>query len=271
MLTRMVRVMLRWPLLRRLFWRRWYQALTKRRQQSDFVFMNYGYIILNESEVAPALEPVHEAQRNWIQLYHHVVSKADIAGKQVLEVGSGRGGGAAYVHHYLKPAEMLGLDLASRAVEFSNRVHVADGLSYLQGDAEDLPLEDSSRDVVVNVESSHCYGSMRKFLAEVSRVLRPGGYFCYADLRTVEGAATLRQELEATGMNIVRQEDLAPNVMAALREDNAMKRDYIQKEAPKWLQEPLETFAGVEGSAIWRGLESGGTLYPHYLMQKPVA
>lgn len=271
MITWLVRVLLRWPPLRRLFWRRWYQALTKRQQQSDFVFMNYGYLILDGSEVAPDLDEEHEPQRNWIQLYHHVASKANMTGKQVVEVGSGRGGGAAYLHRYLKPADMLGIDLASRAVDFSNRVHGADGLTYMQGDAEALPLEDASCDVVVNVESSHCYGSMPKFLAEVSRILRPGGYFCYADLRTVDGAAVLHKQLEATGMTILHRGDLAENVLAALREDNAMKLDYIHEVAPKWLWEPLETFAGVEGSAIWRGLESGDTVYPHYLAQKPAA
>jgi SAM-dependent methyltransferase len=40
-----------------------------------------------------------------------------------------------------------------------------------------------SFDAVINVEASHCYPSLPRFLAEVARVLRPGGHFLYADVR----------------------------------------------------------------------------------------
>ena len=60
------------------------------------------------------------------------------------------------------------------------------GLSALgvgtSGDAESLPFGDEMFDAVVNVESSHCYGSTPAFLAQVKRVLRCGGHFLFADL-----------------------------------------------------------------------------------------
>ena len=269
MITRIVRLMLRRPRLRRFFWRRWYQFLARRQPQHDWVFMNYGYVILNGGETPPRLDGEHEAQRNWIQLYHHVASGADLSGKRLLEVGSGRGGGAAYVHRYLGPAETVGIDLAPAAVAFSNRVHGGDGLSYRQGDAENLPLAEASFDVVLNVESSHCYGSMPRFLSEVRRVLRPGGYFCYADLRRKEDLAGLQADLAGNGLRLVREENIAPNVLAALKQDNLLKREYIRAHAPRWLWDPLNTFAGIEGSAIWRGLEEGTTIYHCAVLQKP--
>jgi ubiquinone/menaquinone biosynthesis C-methylase UbiE len=45
----------------------------------------------------------------------------------------------------------------------------------VHGDAENLPFPQVSFDAVINVESAHCYGSIERFLAEVHRVLRPGG------------------------------------------------------------------------------------------------
>src|SRR5437016_10678551 len=73
---------------------------------------------------------------------------------------------------------MVGIDLSDKAVDFCNQNYAIDALSFRQGDAENLPLSDASVDVVVNLESSHCYGSMDRFLSEVYRVLRPGGIFC---------------------------------------------------------------------------------------------
>jgi ubiquinone/menaquinone biosynthesis C-methylase UbiE len=47
-----------------------------------------------------------------------------------------------------------------------------------------MPFPDASFDAVINVESSHCYPSMGRFLSEVHRVLRPRGSLLFADLRT---------------------------------------------------------------------------------------
>ena len=62
----------------------------------------------------------------------------------------------------------------------------AQGLSYVQADAENLPFDDASFDVVINVESSHCYPHIDRFLSEVRRVLAPGGCFGIVDFRKVD-------------------------------------------------------------------------------------
>ena len=53
----------------------------------------------------------------------------------------------------------------------------------MHGNAESLPFADESFDAVINVEASHGYPDFPRFLAEVARVLRPGGHFLYADFR----------------------------------------------------------------------------------------
>ena len=49
------------------------------------------------------------------------------------------------------------------------------GLDFVHGDAESLPFSDGSFDAVINVEASHAYPRLTRFLEEVVRVLRPGG------------------------------------------------------------------------------------------------
>jgi ubiquinone/menaquinone biosynthesis C-methylase UbiE len=56
-------------------------------------------------------------------------------------------------------------------------------LTFVQGDAENLPFPDASFDIVVNVESSHTYPHFDRFAAEVRRVLRQGGRFVITDFR----------------------------------------------------------------------------------------
>jgi ubiquinone/menaquinone biosynthesis C-methylase UbiE len=54
-------------------------------------------------------------------------------------------------------------------------------LSFIKGDAEALAFDAGSFGAVINIESSHCYGSMETFLANAKRVLCQKGYFLYAD------------------------------------------------------------------------------------------
>jgi ubiquinone/menaquinone biosynthesis C-methylase UbiE len=144
--------------------------------------MNYGYSPRATATCAPALEPSDEADRLSIQLYDHTLGDADLRGADVLEVGSGRGGGASYIARYRHPRTMTGLDFSERAVVLCTKHRQAPGLRFVRGDAQSMPFPDGFFDAVVNVESSHCYRSVDMFLAEVNRVLRPDGTLFFADL-----------------------------------------------------------------------------------------
>ena len=129
------------------------------------------------------LAPEDEPNRYCIQLYHRTATQADLGGKQVLEVSSGHGGGAAYLVRTLRPAAYTGLDYNPDGVAFAQKRHHLPGLEFVHGNAENLPFPDESFDAVINVEASHAYPHFDRFLPEMVRVLRPGGHFLYADFR----------------------------------------------------------------------------------------
>ena len=231
--------------------------------------MNYGYIDDNPGAPKLTLDPKEEPERYCIQLYHKVVSAVDIEGKDILEVGSGRGGGSAYIAKYLKPASVKGVDIAENNVGFSNSRHKLPNLSYSVGDAENLPFEDGSFFAVVNVESSHGYGSIPKFLKEVRRVLESEGYFLFTDLRPADGMLVLREQLKDSGMDLIEEEDIGANVLKALDADSERKLKLIGNRVPKFLSNSFMDFAGIRGSKIWTSLESGATEYLRVVLQKP--
>ena len=176
------------PLLRRLLWRWWYGRLASKHQSGDWTFMNYGFAPPDGATLA--LDPADESDRYCIQLYHRVASAADLAGREVLEVGSGRGGGASYIARNLRPAKITGADFSPQAVALCQKRHATvANLAFTVGDAEQLPFPAASFDAVVNVESSHCYGHIERFFAEAARVLRPGGHFLYTDFRPASEVA----------------------------------------------------------------------------------
>ena len=253
--------------IKKLLWRWWYQFLAGLHRTGDWSFMNYGYAAIPTAPIA--LDARDEANRYSVQLYHAVVNGANLKNLRVLEVGSGRGGGAAYIKQYHKPAEMVGVDFSAKAVALCNEVYNIPGLSFVQGDAEDLPFEDNSFDAVINVESSHCYGSVDAFLNQVRRVLRPGGYFLYADFRDVKKQDNWRKQIDDSGLNLINETNITANVVAALDADDERKTHLINKLVPKLLLGSFKDFSGVKGSAIYNEFRAGVTPYLRFLLQKP--
>lgn len=254
------------PRRRRLFWKRSYDLLALGWRDPGWRFMNYGYLS-PETEAALAAEP--PLDRASLGLYHQAVAGLPLAGARLLEIGSGRGGGAAWLARRPGVAGVVGVDLSPATVARARRLHQgAAGLAFRTGDAEALPFPAASFDAVVNIESSHCYGSMPRFLAEVARVLRPGGWFSWADLRSPDMIPALDAAFAAAGLETLAERDLTEGVLAALAAMEAQKRQVIDRYGP--LRPLLAQFAGLEGSMIRRRLASGDVRYLARRCRKPL-
>ncbi len=255
-----------WPWFRKWTKHQMYQLMAGYYVQDDWTFMNYGYVSM-DNEAGVALDAQDEPNRTCIQLYHHVVETVDLRGLDVLEVGSGRGGGAAYVKKYLKPRAMIGIDYSSRAVELCRR-QCHDGLSFVVGDAERLPFASGSFDAVINIESAHCYRSLDVFFAQVQRVLRSGGYFLFADFCPRSGLAELDAQLGRSGLELVRRKHITPQIVRALDVDHTRRMNLIARHSPRLLTRLMQQFAGVRGSEIYEQFSREKTVYQSFVLQK---
>ena len=256
------------PRLRRLLARRIYEFFANRYRTREWTFMNYGYVPLDPAHGAPRLDEADEPDRSSIALYNHVAGAVSLEGKDALEVGCGRGGGSSFIARYLHPRSMTGVDFAERAILFCRQAHPVTGLSFAWGDAEKLPFADGSFDAVVNVESSHCYGSMATFLAEVRRVLRPRGSFLFADFRPVEQEAAFRAELLGSRMDLLRETDITANVLASL-ESGEGRRLYLMKTALRGIMKNyFHELVGEPGSSFFEQMRTGIIRYFSFMLQK---
>ncbi len=229
--------------------------------------MNYGY------SPEPTDPPIALAEGTIqvypTQMYHYLAIKTPLEGKTVLEVGSGRGGGANYLAQTMKPKEYIGMDLAQNAVDLANGLHKLPNLKFVQGSAESIPLPDNSVDVVLNVESCHAYGSVPKFLSEVKRVLRPQGVFLMVDFRnSQENMTILKHDLANTHMQLVEEQNITNNVIRAIEAEDATKRKRIEECVPKRWQKLFSDFAGVAGSRFHLTLKDGTRSYYRFHLVK---
>ncbi|MEM7224652.1 MAG: class I SAM-dependent methyltransferase [Pseudomonadota bacterium] len=222
---------------------------------------NFGYAPADgDGDERYQLQMYREIHR----LYHHCAQTN--GPERLLEVSCGRGGGLAQLVTLWDPTPFsVGLDFSVNALEFCRRRYLKTGDPwFVAGSAVELPFEDASFDVIVNVEASHVYSDVPDFLREVYRVLRPHGAFLYADYRRPHHAEDLEQLLRETGFDGSFR-DITDNVIQSCELDSERRRRLIQSTAPwfiRWLTGPrLKSYARLKGSAKLGRFQSREQIY----------
>lgn len=129
-----------------------------------------------------------------------VVEAAALTGtERVLDVATG-GGHTAFA---LAPhaAEVVALDLTQEMLTVAQKEAVKrhlDAIRFQKGDAQSLPFEDGSFDVVACRFAAHHFPHVRQAVQEWARVLKPGGKLVLVDSASPEEpeADTLLHEVE---------------------------------------------------------------------------
>jgi ubiquinone/menaquinone biosynthesis C-methylase UbiE len=161
----------------------------------------------------------------------------------VLEVGCGTGEFAARVVSAHPEAEVVAIDQSERLVDLTARR----GVTARLADVQDLPFADDSFDVVAALWMLYHVPDLHRGLAEIRRVLRPGGSFVamtngdqhLAELRrdaggepaitsfsSENGEAALRRHFAD-----VRREEFAPR---AIFPDHASAVAYLHSSPDKF-------------------------------------
>lgn len=251
--------------LKKLIYRVGYWYISTIDQKGDILFMNWGYNDENEEITLTASD---EPNRYPVQLYHRLAHTVDLKGKNILEIGCGRGGGLDYITRTFKPATAMGIDLEQRATDFGKKHFKVEGLSFQQGDALKLPFDDNAFDVVLNVESSHRYPDMNKFLTNVERVLKPNGYFLFTDFRNPESIPELLEMIKLFDFEWIDKVRINKQVLSGLTKDSERRRQLVIKYMPRFLHKTALNFAGVSDSQIYKMIESGEYEYFIFILRK---
>jgi ubiquinone/menaquinone biosynthesis C-methylase UbiE len=107
-------------------------------------------------------------------------------GETVLDLGPGAGGDVLISARRVGPTgKAIGLDMTDEMLDLAHRNAAAagvDNVEFVKGYLEDLPLPDSSVDVVISNCVINLSGDKPKVLAEAARVLKAGGRFAVSDV-----------------------------------------------------------------------------------------
>jgi 2-polyprenyl-3-methyl-5-hydroxy-6-metoxy-1,4-benzoquinol methylase len=120
-----------------------------------------------------------EADAPWHRLVKASISEKDLASKNILEIGCGRGGFSCWMASQpFTPHRIFATDFSRAAVEKGERAARLlnlDGIEWQVGDIQAIGHREASFDTVVSCETIEHVPDPRQALAELARVLKPGG------------------------------------------------------------------------------------------------
>lgn len=126
-------------------------------------------------------------------------------GAHWLEVGCGTGIFTALIARRCAPARVVGIDPAQSLIADARRRAKATKAEFWLGDAQDLPFQDASFDVLASSLVLNFVPDKARALSEVCRVARPGGLIgaCVWDFSTESSpSGPLRRAMRRIGIDV---------------------------------------------------------------------
>ena len=264
MITKLLKIIFRYfPNLKGLLWKKWYTYLGFKVISPELRFMNYGYY---NDDFYPELSSIDEEERYPIHLYHYLCSKVKLSDLALLEIGSGRGGGADYILRTFKPKSVSAIDISKSAINLCKEFYSQHNLYFSFGSADNLPFKANTFDIVLNVESSHCYPSFDNFLKEVVRVLKPSSSFLFTDFRNSNELVSMKESISVY-FDIVVEEEITNNIIFALDLMSKKRSQQIKSFLPNYLSHISASFAGVKGSELYESFKNHDLRYFLYVLR----
>jgi SAM-dependent methyltransferase len=137
--------------------------------------------------ISPHYQKRHQIPTDFVHYGPHCPNEdqlqliGDVRGKHVLEIGCG--GGQCSIAFAKRGAIAAGIDLSDAQIEFARKSAQNEGVeaTFSRGNIEDLSaIPDASQDVVFSAFALLYVENIERCLAEVHRVLVPGGLLVFS-------------------------------------------------------------------------------------------
>ena len=171
----------------------------------------------------------------------------EVSGGRILDVGTGPGYLPLRISEVLPGSEVIGIDVSEDMIRVARKNAEGKNVKFLVGNANKMPFEDDSFDLVVSTGSLHHWRNPVNVLNEIYRVLRPGRKALIYDLWGEAPKELLRGKLTELGYGftvgliayiIVRMHSITSSeLMKILRNEGNFFKEYTIEEG--WKSYPV--------------------------------
>lgn len=134
-------------------------------------------MLLNRLEFALMNNPLRAAVQRYFESRRFLSMAGPMNGGRALEIGCGRGVGTQLILELFRADTVDAFDLDPRMVALARRLSRVSNVRFWVADASAIPAPSATYDAVFDFGIIHHIPDWRKALAEVARVLKPGGRF----------------------------------------------------------------------------------------------
>ncbi|CAF4017821.1 unnamed protein product, partial [Adineta steineri] len=246
----------------------WYEKISSiYTNVNELQFMNWGYADLNEN--------IDDNTGYYSKkLYQQVLANITLTDQNILEVGCGRGAGAAWCVRTYAPCSYVGIDPSQDVINLCEKYYsTIPRLSFMIADPKTyLSFLNESIDVILSIETTKAFDeivAVKKFVDEVTRVLTPNGYFLWCGLCNVDGSSVLIDYLTANNAFIIKEKiNITTNVLHALDIQSNSRADFIDRYIQPADQEYCRLLAGLPGTQFYDNMQQGQTEYWRIVFRK---
>ena len=139
--------------------------------------MSYNIEMKYSSDLASKYSNQREDFNETDNDFMSTVNSVGVSGKDILDLGCGDGRHARRLIE-MGAKSVLGLDINEKMIEIAKEKTLPDqNIKYIVSNGSKIPLEDRALDIVVSNFVIHYFPNTLEIFAEISRVLKIGGYF----------------------------------------------------------------------------------------------
>lgn len=125
-------------------------------------------------------------------LHRYILACEFVKDKVVLDIACGEGYGSAMLLSLAK--QVVGVDISEETINHARNKYQKNNIKFKVGSCAEIPLKDSSVDMVVSFETIEHHSQHEAMMSEVKRVLKPSGAIIisspdkhtYSDLRSYD-------------------------------------------------------------------------------------
>lgn len=133
------------------------------------------WLFANRVERMDAALPIYDEARCAFHLARYHFAAARVDGMRVADIACGPGYGTEILRRDGHAREAVGIDLDPETIAYAAEAHGGEGIRFVCASADATGLPDASFDAVVSFETIEHVPDDRALIAEIARILPPGG------------------------------------------------------------------------------------------------